>query len=60
MEVGEETAGGSAGGEEIVGIGVTGDSREGEEADESSEGETGKRKDRGTNGEGDTVEVGGA
>ena len=56
-EVGE-TAGESTGVREAEERGATGDTTEGGEAGVSSEGKTGKWKDRGTEGEDDTVEEG--
>ena len=53
-----ETAGDSTCGRETGELGATGGATEGGDAGVSSEEKTGKRKDRGTEGEGDTVEEG--
>ena len=58
MEEAGETAGNSTDGRGTKELGATGDATEGGEAGVSSEEGTGKRKDRGTEGEGDTVEEG--
>ena len=60
MEGVGETAGDSTGGGEAEELGATGDATEGGETGVSSEEEPRKRKDRGTEEEGDTVEEGGA
>ena len=60
MEVEGETVGDSTGGGEVVELGATEDATGDGEVGVVSEEETGKRKDRGTEGEGDSVEEGGA
>ena len=60
MEGVGETARDSTGGGEAGELGATRDAIEGGEVGLSSEGEIEKRKDRGTEGEGDTVDEGGA